>query len=93
MKAALLMLTYILGFGVVVQLVLGAHPPQWAIYLLVAAFFVGWFVVLGIVGRVDAGRSVAGGPREGIAFMLEWAKYLVFLAAIGAAVWLLAWMG
>lgn len=87
--SAALFLAYILAYGQLVRIVFAARMGDWATYALIAGFFVGWFIVLGLVlemGRGLSARQLAvQGARQGASLFLYWLGYLGLLAGIAGA--------
>ena len=84
-------IAYIVGFGVITKLVLAQNPPKLIIWLLIIAFFVGWFVVIGMATTHDQSRSskeaFKSGPREGIKLLKSWGAYMLGMVAISGLIY------
>ena len=84
-------IAYIVGFGVITRLVLAQSPPKLIIWLLVIAFFVGWFVVIGMATTYDASRSskkaFKSGPKEGIKLLMSWVAYMLGMVVISGLIY------
>lgn len=87
-------LTYIVLFGGVTRLVLDQRPPSWVVFLLVVAFFIGWFIVIGLAKAHDEGRHKSGtllssGVKDGLGLLKGWVSYMVGLALVSGVIFLL----
>jgi len=86
-------IAYIVGFSVITRQVLAQNPPTWAVWLLVVAFLVGWFVVIGMaVKRDQSGSSweaLKSGPKEGMNLMKNWGACVLAMVLIAGLISLL----